>query len=112
MKLNFNAVPVSKDAIDTVLKEQQATREKQLALAFSHDAQSCQLVVNNGLRQLRALRKAADDFHAQFKKLEEDFATPADFKKALDSLPPEVRRVLGSLFLEFDYENTTITKPE
>lgn len=112
MKLNFNSVPVSQQAIDDVVKEQQATQQKQLALAFSRDAQACQQVVNNGLRQLRALRKAADDFHTQFKKLEEDFATPADFKKALDSLPLEVRRVLGGLFLEFDYENVTITKPE
>ena len=111
MKLNFTSVPVSQSAIDEVEKQQQADTQKQMALAFSRDRQRCQAVVNNGLSQLRALRKAADEFHAQFKKLEENFATPAEFKKALDALPLDVRRVLGGLLLEFDYENVVITQP-
>ncbi len=111
MKLNFTSVPVSQSAIDEVEKAAAAEAQKSMALAFSRDRQRCQLVVNNGLAQLRALRKAAEDFHTQFRKLEEDFATPAEFKKVLDALPADVRRVLGGLFLEFDYENVVITQP-
>ncbi len=99
MKLNFTSIPVSQSAIDEVEK------------AAAAEAQCCQRVVNNGLVQLRALRKAAEDFHTQFKKFEEDFATPAEFKKAFDAMPADVRRVLGGLFLEFDYENVVITQP-
>ena len=104
MKLNFTQSPVSQSAIDKALAERNAEAEKRAALAYTADVTSCQNIVDRGITHLRMLRKQADDFAVEFKKLE-GLASPAEFKKVLDTINPSLRRtVFGELFLSFDYD--------
>ena len=102
MKLNFSATPVSREVIDAAKKERAEEAAKKRAIAFANDEDSCQAVVDAGRRQLKALRKAPDDFAAEFKKLEGNYCAPK-FVEVLNTLP--IRHQIGTVRLTADYED-------
>lgn len=99
--LNFQNSPVPQAAIDAALAKRNAAVEEQRALVIAEDVTACQNVVAAGLRQLKALRKAAEDFHAHFKKLEGATSAP-EFVEVLNTLP--IRHQIGSVTLRGDYD--------
>lgn len=103
MKLNFSSSPVSQEAIDAALAEQKLASEKSRALAYAADVNRCQSVVDAGKRHLKALRKAADEFAAEFKKLEGCESAPA-FAAALNGNAALCHQ-LGSVRLIAEYDN-------
>lgn len=99
--LNFSNTPVSPEAIEAALKERNEAAEKQRALAYADDVTACQDVVERGKKRLKALRKAADDFHKEFSKLE-GAENAKEFADILNSL--SIRPELGSVHLKGDYD--------
>ncbi len=101
MKLNFSNTPVSQEAIDKALSERRQKEEASKALAYAADVDACQRVVDNGRRQLKELRKAADEFAAEFKKLEGLESVPA-FVEVLNTL--SIRHSIGTVRPTAEYE--------
>ena len=101
MKLNFASSPVSQAAIEKALAERKAKVEESRALAYAQDVDACQSVVDAGKKHLKALRKQADEFAAEFKKLEGAESAPA-FVQILNSL--SIRSQIGSVVLSADYD--------
>jgi hypothetical protein len=99
--LNFSNTPVSPEAIEAALKERNEAAEKQRALAYADDVTACQDIVERGKKRLKALRKAADDFHKEFSKLV-PAQNAAEFVAILNGLP--IRSELGSVNLKGDYD--------
>lgn len=98
--LNFENSPVPQAAIDAALEKRNKEAEEKRALVIAEDVTACQNVVSAGLRQLKALRKAAEDFHAHFKKLEGAKSAP-QFVEILNTLP--IRHQIGCVTLRGDY---------
>lgn len=99
--LNFKNSPVPQSAIDAALEKRNKEAEEKRALVIAEDVTACQNVVTAGLRHLKALRKAADDFHAHFKKLEGLNSAP-EFVEVLNTLP--IRHQIGTVTLRGDYD--------
>lgn len=99
--LNFENSPVPQAAIDAALAKRNAAVEEQRALLIAEDVTACQRVVDAGRKHLKALRKAAEDFHAEFKKLEGAASAP-EFVGVLNTLP--IRHQIGSVTLRGDYD--------
>lgn len=99
--LNFSNSPVPQSAIDAALKKRNAEAEEKRALLIAEDVTACQNVVAAGLRQLKALRKAVEDFHKEFKKLEGATSAP-EFVEVLNTL--SIRHQIGSVTLRGDYD--------
>ena len=102
MKLNFSSTPVPREAIEKAKQEAAEAVAKQRAIAFANDENACQAVVDAGRKHLRALRKAADDFAAEFKKLEGADSAPK-FVEILNGL--SIRSVTGTIRLTANYED-------
>ena len=99
--LNFANSPVSPDAIAAALKKRNDAVEEQRALLIAEDVTACQRAVDAGRKRLKALRKAVEDFHSEFKKLEGVTSAP-EFVAVLNTLP--IRHELGSVILRGDYD--------
>lgn len=100
--LNFSNTPVSPDAIAAALKERNEAAEKQRALAYADDVTACQDAVERGKKRLKALRKAAEDFHKEFSKLQ-GAQNAKEFADILNTL--SIRADLGgSVVLKGDYD--------
>ena len=103
MKLNFSNSPVPAEAIEAALKKQKEASDESRALAYADDMRRCQNVVDAGRRHLKALRKAADDFAAEFKKLEGHESAPS-FAAALNG-NPALTHEIGTVRLFAEYDN-------
>jgi hypothetical protein len=99
--LNFENSPVPQEAIDAALKKRNQEAEEKRALLIAEDVTACQNVVNAGVKHLKALRKAAEEFHAHFKKLE-GAKSALEFVEILNTLP--IRHQIGSVSLRGDYD--------
>jgi len=98
---NFDKAPVSAEAIKAAVEKRKAGEEEARALVFADDYAACQKTVEAGKRRLKALRKAADEFAAEFKKLEAA-ESPKGFTDILSSL--QIRYEIGVPTLRGDYE--------
>lgn len=103
MTLNFSNSPVPVEAIEAALKKQKEASDESRALAYADDMRRCQNAVDAGRRHLKALRKAADDFAAEFKKLEGHESAPS-FAAALNG-NPALTREIGAVRLCAEYDN-------
>lgn len=104
MKLNFEKAPVSREAIDKALAERREKQEATQALAYAQDEDACQKIVDSGRRYLKALRKAADDFHTEFEKLK-GLDSTQKFAEVLAG-NPVLRSNLGVVRLIAEYEES------
>ena len=99
--LNFENSPVSQEVIDKAVAEQKEAREKQQALKYAQDIQTCQNIVDAGKKHLKRLRKTEADFLAEFKLLET--AKSADeFAKILNA--SSIRNQIGTVNLVGEYD--------
>lgn len=99
--LNFENSPVPQEAIDAALKKRNQEAEEKRALVIAEDFDACQRVVDAGRKHLKALRKAVEDFHREFKKLEAASSAP-EFVQILNTLP--IRHQIGSVTLRGEYD--------
>ena len=104
MKLVFSNSPVSEEVLDKVRGENQKSYEEAQAKLVISDENKCQSAVTVGLKHLHSLRKAERDFAKPFKKLE-NATNPKEFAQIV-SENPVLTRVLGSIHLEANYEES------
>ena len=102
MRLQFSATPVPREEIEAAKAKRAQAAAEARAIAFAQDEEACQAVVNAGRKRLKTLRKIAEDFANEFKKLEGATSAP-DFQKILDSL--NIRYEIGTVRLTADYDD-------
>lgn len=101
--LNFSSSPVPSEVIAEVLAEKARQTERERALKYASDMESCQRAVDACKRRLKDLRAAEAAFLSEFKKLEDAKDAPS-FASILNNSQVLRNTAGGMLLLEADYE--------